>query len=256
MKNPTFSCVMAVKGARPFMKEALASLESQGMGDDLEIIIQDADVEPDRGQSDAFNKGFAKAHGDWLFWLNADDVLLPHSLERVRNVIRSSTSSESPTWITGNLIYVDAESRILKCAWERGWKFSYEGFPVRTYGPSSFFRRELFERTGGFDINCRFSMDTDMWCKFRRLGIWHYKIKSYLWGFRVHDGSLTSGDLNGKPPAGMEDEQRLLDARYGLSRTGWPLRRLKLTRLVDGSYAKSYFDTKVFRGRKWQECLK
>lgn len=53
------------------------------MGDDLEIIVQDGDVEPDAGQSDALNKGFAKAKGEWLFWLNADDILLPEALERV-----------------------------------------------------------------------------------------------------------------------------------------------------------------------------
>ena len=64
------------------MKEALDSLYMQGMGDNLEIIVQDADIEPDKGQSDAFNKGFAKARGEWFFWLNADDILLPGALHK------------------------------------------------------------------------------------------------------------------------------------------------------------------------------
>ena len=68
MKRPLFSCVVPVKGARPFMDAALASLSAQEMGDDLEVIVQDGDAEPDAGQSDALNKGFVKAHGDWLFW--------------------------------------------------------------------------------------------------------------------------------------------------------------------------------------------
>ena len=72
-----------MKGDRPFFKDALASLESQGMCEDLEVIVQDGDVEPDSGQSDALNKGFAKATGEWLFWLNADDVLLPGALKKV-----------------------------------------------------------------------------------------------------------------------------------------------------------------------------
>ena len=75
--TPLFSCVIPVKGDRPFWGEAVDSLKAQGLGDDLEIIVQDADIEPDVGQSDALNKGFAKAKGEWLFWLNADDVLLP-----------------------------------------------------------------------------------------------------------------------------------------------------------------------------------
>ena len=77
MNRPLFSCIVPVKGPRPYMVEAIDSLSCQGMGDKLEIIIQDGDVESDKGQSDALNKGFAKAKGEWLFWLNADDVMLP-----------------------------------------------------------------------------------------------------------------------------------------------------------------------------------
>ena len=44
MKRPLFSCVIPVKGERPYFDEALRSLLQQGMGDDLEIIVQDADV--------------------------------------------------------------------------------------------------------------------------------------------------------------------------------------------------------------------
>lgn len=44
MKRPLFSCVIPVKGERPYFDEALESLLSQGMGDDLEIIVQDGDV--------------------------------------------------------------------------------------------------------------------------------------------------------------------------------------------------------------------
>ena len=40
-KLPFFSCVIPVKGERPFFKDALASLEAQGLGEDLEIIVQD-----------------------------------------------------------------------------------------------------------------------------------------------------------------------------------------------------------------------
>ena len=41
MKHPLFSCVTPVKGARPYFDEALRSLRNQGLGDDLEIIVQD-----------------------------------------------------------------------------------------------------------------------------------------------------------------------------------------------------------------------
>ena len=45
MSRPLFSCVIPVKGERPFFKDALASLEAQGLGEDLEVIVQDGDVD-------------------------------------------------------------------------------------------------------------------------------------------------------------------------------------------------------------------
>ena len=44
-KAPFFSCVIPVKGGRPFIKDALASLEAQGLGEELEVIVQDGDVD-------------------------------------------------------------------------------------------------------------------------------------------------------------------------------------------------------------------
>ena len=246
---------MPVKGPRPFMDEALASLRLQGMGDDdLEIIVQDGDVEPDRGQSDALNKGFAKAHGEWLFWLNADDVLLSGALESVIAEIRRAQTSDPPVWITGNMMYLNADGSVMKCARERGWRWAYRGFPVRTYGPSSFFRRDLLGKAGKFDVACRYCMDTDMWCRFRAVGAWHTKINKYMWGFRIHDGSLTSGDLLGRTPDAMKRECELLDERHGLSRSASKIWRLQAIRILDGSYPLAYFDTLRYRAKSWRSA--
>ena len=113
---------MPVKGHRPFMDESLASLRAQGMGDDLEIIIQDGDVEADAGESDALNKGFAKAHGEWLFWLNADDVLLPGALKAVQE--RIAARKVRANWIAGNVCYLNAKGFVTRCTSEWGWKLS------------------------------------------------------------------------------------------------------------------------------------
>src|SRR5712692_521613 len=39
--------------------------------------------EPDKGQSDAINKGFRMSRGDLVAWLNSDDYLLPGSLQAI-----------------------------------------------------------------------------------------------------------------------------------------------------------------------------
>ena len=253
-----FSCVMPVKGLRPYMDEALESLRNQGLGDDLEIIIQDGDVELDKGQSDALNKGFAKAHGEWLFWLNADDVLLPGALKAVKeraSGFRFQVSGEKGIdWIAGNMMYIDANGKVIDCRWDLGWKCAFSGLPVQVYGPSSFFRRELLETCGGFDETLRVCMDTDMWTRFREHGYWFHRLPRYVWGFRRHAGSLTKSVR--KAPEEMSRqaaETKAMHDRHGLRFSKFDLLRARTVRTLDGSYLKSAFDTFRYRGRDWRE---
>jgi len=108
---------MPVKGERNFFKSTLSSIEAQGV--DVEVVVQDGDVEPDSGQSDALNKGFAKANGEWLFWLNADDVLLPRALNRVFDVIERNKDTE---WIAGDAVYIDKNGIISGVRCDAKWR--------------------------------------------------------------------------------------------------------------------------------------
>ena len=132
MKSPLFSCVVPVKGARPYLAEALSSLEAQGMGDDLEVIVQDGDVETDSGQSDALNKGFAKARGEWLFWLNADDVLLPGALRSVRDFINRVEHVES---VEGGASIANHESRTAILLVTSAWHMKRARLMFKKYAP-------------------------------------------------------------------------------------------------------------------------
>ena len=251
--HPLFTCVIPVKGERPYLDTALESLRAQGLGEDLEIIVQDADVEPDEGQSDAFNKGFAKAKGEWLFWLNADDVLMPGALLAIKQLIERRGNAVD--WIAGNDCYLDVSGRILRCMSERGWRSFYRGLPVRTFGPSSFFRRELLEQYGPFDTSLHYCMDTDLWCKFRAAGHWYAKLPRYVWGFRVHEGSKTSGALVGEMPARMREEVGIVDRRCGTNCWRARVALLRAVRLLDGSTIKSTVDTFRFRGKNWKDVV-
>ena len=250
MAHPLFTCVVPVKGPRPYFEVAMESLRSQGMGDDLEIIVQDGDIEPDAGQSDALNRGFAKARGEWLFWLNADDVLLPGALKAVRALI--DRKGDAVQWIAGNLVYLDPDGRVMRCTRERGARRWYEGLPVRVFGPSSFFRRELFARCGPLDTSLRYCMDTDLWNRFRAAGAWYVKLPRYVWGFRRHGGSKTSGALAGEVPDAMRRERAVVNGRAGVRTGGVRTGLLRIVRLADGSTARSVADTLRWRGRDWK----
>lgn len=234
MNKPLFSCVMPVKGARPYMVQALDSLRAQGMGDDLELIIQDGDIEPDQGQSDALNRGFARARGEWLFWLNADDMLLPGTLRSL--VQYFDFSDRSIDWIAGGTKYIDANGCVIDQKFDKRFhKWLYQHMPVWTYGPSAFFRRELWEGHGGFDTGMRFMMDLDLWTRWVREGHRFCVYPEFVWGFRVHPGSLT---LGGGHDIERAVERKLFYARYGFQHKGFWLFLQRMSRLLDGSYFK------------------
>ena len=99
---PRISVVVPSYEQGEYLEQALRSLLLQGYPD-LELLVvdggsQDSSVdvlrnyesyldfwvsEADRGQTHAINKGFERATGEVLGWLNSDDILLPGSLERI-----------------------------------------------------------------------------------------------------------------------------------------------------------------------------
>ena len=66
--------------------------------------------EPDRGQSDAINKGFARCRGTIRGYLNSDDVLWPGA---VRTVVAHFADQRDWDLIYGNAYHIDADDRIL-----------------------------------------------------------------------------------------------------------------------------------------------
>ena len=272
MKRPLFSCVIPVKGERPYFDEALRSLLQQGMGDDLEIIVQDGDekelavssqrlavsdggleevrwfCEADKGQSDALNKGFAKARGEWLFWLNADDVLLPGALGKVRDFINRAERVE---WIVGNQLLIDDSTKVLKCSVGNGWHdWLYRHSVPHVYCPSSFFRSELFEKVGGFDTALHFCMDWDLWIKFMKAGARFKRISEYLWAQRQWSGSKTQRKVVGAELGKHYKEINEMLARncFSLNRSGvWLMRAW---RLFNGNYLREFVDGIKWKGKK------
>ena len=282
MKRPLFSCVIPVKGERPFFDEALASLMSQGMGDDLEIIVQDADVfntkaqrhggtedfrgacgagknsseslclcveknidgvrwckELDKGQSDALNKGFKKVRGEWLFWLNADDVLLPNALKRVQNFITLNSKLQTLNWIAGDEFFIDAKGRKLSCSVGNGWHdWLYRHAVPHVNGPSAFFKKELFERAGGFDVDLKYCMDWDIWIRFMKAGARFERLGRFLWAQRRWSGSKTQRELSGAELVEQQAEIARMLRKNAFDVTARGIFILRLWRLLSGCYFK------------------
>lgn len=266
MKQPLFSCVIPVKGERPFFGEAIDSLKAQGTGEELEIIIQDGTTEyteytenipcgvrwyreEDSGQSDALNKGFAKARGEWLFWLNADDVLLPGALKKVLDRINRI---DRINWIAGDTVYLDEKGIVKDVRTDAKWRSWFgKTLSVWTGGPSAFFRRELWEKRGGFAADLKYAMDIDLWTRWAKAGERFVGLGDYVWGFRMHDESKTG---SGRFAAEQAKELAAIDARYGVATMGFWRDLTRMASLLDGTWSKRRRDSKKMRGRELVSC--
>jgi len=273
MKQPLFSCVVPVKGERPFFGESMDSLKAQGVGEELEIIVQDGTTEyteytendlrgvrwyreEDSGQSDALNKGFAKAKGEWLFWLNADDVLLPGALKKVREFLAAKNAEDAKgekgvNWIAGDTVYLDKVGIVKDVRTDAKWRSWFgKKLSVWTGGPSAFFRRELWEKRGGFATDLKYAMDIDLWTRWAKAGERFVGLGEYVWGFRVHGGSQT---MNGENATAQIAERKAIDAKHGVSSDGFWRNVTRVASVLDGSWAKRRLDTGRLNGRYWRE---
>lgn len=133
--------------------------------------------EPDRGQTDALVKGFARASGEVHGWLCSDDLLLPGALDAVAEYFYENPGVMAAY---GDAMWIDAEGRFLRPKKEMGFnRFVFLHDHNYIPQPSMFWRRSLYEAVGGLDPGFDLAMDADLWERFsRRTRIGH--IPRYL----------------------------------------------------------------------------
>lgn len=135
--------------------------------DRISVIIS----EPDNGMYDAIAKGFAKATGDIMAYINADDTYFPHTFRLVNEIF---TKYKEIDWIGGRPAYIN-ESRILtdifpQVGAKRRKDIARGYFHQNAYGflmqESMFWRRNLYVKSGGINTSLRLAGDYDLWRKF------------------------------------------------------------------------------------------
>lgn len=159
-------------------------------------LIQHAVREPDNGMYDALMKGFERATGDILGWINADDLLMPWCLKCVQTYFDQVPECQ---WLTGvptlfngggQMVWVAQVAPRYRRSWiRRGW---YSGIGLGAIQQeSTFFRRSLFEKVGGLNRSYRLAGDFDLWRRFAEHAELH-QIGTILAGFRMHGKNLTA----------------------------------------------------------------
>ena len=146
--------------------------------------------EPDQGQYHALQKGFARAKGNLLGWLNSDDVYLPGALLNVGRAY-----SEHPgNCIAGPVINVDMRSGKETLMPQFGITFEnmvrFWELKHSWHQPGFFFPRATYELVGGVDGSLNYLMDHDLTCRLLRHCQVAY-VSQPLARFRLHDASKT-----------------------------------------------------------------
>lgn len=150
--------------------------------------------EKDGGQSAAFNKGFAKARGSWITWLNADELYADGVLKALMRLIRSQPDAK---WITGNYVnFNDSDKIITHVTWGPHTSPSFlsnQHYPSAVFGSTSFWKKTVYEDVGPIDEKLHYAMDTDYWARMVMKGYRQVRLNHYCWLFRDHDSSKTVG---------------------------------------------------------------
>ncbi len=176
--------------------------------------------EPDKGQTDAINKGFRRATGDWLIWLNGDDYLLPDALAKVREFALAHPAAEV---IYGDCLFVDEAGRTLREKREGGFDFNMLLF-YGCYIPSTatFFRRDLIDRGLLLDPQFKNCMDTDYFLRLALAGARFEHLPELLAAFRWHDSNISTKFAERRKAERLQIQRRTLKTN-GLGWLGHPV---------------------------------
>lgn len=166
-----------------------------------EYDFLDATIEKDEGQADALNKGFARATGEILTWLNADDIFAPWALWRMALafalgdadmiagqavLFADNTCLNRHTYGLPDGPLVEREILDLDGMWNTGQFF---------YQPEVFFTREIYERAGGYvSKDLHYSMDYELWLRLAGAGAQIAGIGAPIVYFRKHDEQKTHAE--------------------------------------------------------------
>ena len=280
MTNPLLSIIIANYNYGRFLEGAITSVLSQNDTNIAEIIVCDAassdnsvDIikkyesriawwcsEKDDGQSAAFNKGFSHAKGDWLTWLNADDLLLPGTLDAFERLV---TKQGTAQWISGNMLSFDDETkRIVQVNWGPhsqppilSKRFAFNA----VFGPTTFFRKELYLSVGNIDESLHYAMDTEYWARLTMHGVRQVRLNHLCWAFRIHKESKTEGEQTRRL-----SEIRRQETEYWKQRTGYDFKRSILNpsylywllwRILDGSWVAKMINKVRFEGKLFNHCF-
>lgn len=207
---PKFSIIMPCLNHEEFIERSILSILNQNYPNTELIIIDGGSTDKtlqiiekyrkyifffiskkDQGQSDALNKGFEVATGEIYGWLNSDDLYLPNTFHKVREVF---IKKKEKFFFFGDWLSIDEKDNVLDINHAFNFNlnhFKYEGFHLNSQ--SMFWKSCVHKSFSGFKLNLYNTMDYQMILEFGiKFGqTSFYRISDILGAFRRHDRQKT-----------------------------------------------------------------
>ena len=208
MSKPRISIITPSFNQAKFLRQTIESVISQDYQNIEYIIIDGASSDgsleiikayeshlaywesvSDKGQTDAINKGFARATGKYLAWLNSDDIYQPGAVSEAVDYLEGHPDVGL---VYGDCAFIDAKGKRIGLfpAAKTDYARLRRGY-VHIPQQSSFFRAALWKRVGPLDPSFYFAMDYDLWVRLATEARLAY-LPGRLWaGFRLHGDAKT-----------------------------------------------------------------
>ena len=148
-------------------------IDGASTDDSVEIIKKYADQltywvsEKDNGQADAINKGFARATGELIAWLNSDDYYLAGA---VSSAVKIFEENPDAVLVYGDMLAVDEHGKTFNT-------LKYKQLTLKDLlcfqiigQPAVFMRRSALEKTFGLDPALHFLLDHFLWIQIAQHG--------------------------------------------------------------------------------------
>lgn len=181
---PEISVVIPTYNCARWLPEAIDSVVTQNYPGCEIVVVDDGSTDntrevlrkyegkinyvwqKNRGEAGARNAGIRAAHGEYIAFLDADDIWLPDKL-----AIQMPLFERNPRagLVYGNFLYIDESGKLLrerKGKWYRG-RVSVETLfnDLSIWVGTVIVRKECFKKTGLFDESLKRSPDVDMWLR-------------------------------------------------------------------------------------------
>jgi glycosyltransferase involved in cell wall biosynthesis len=122
--------------------------------------------EKDNGQAEAINKGFARAKGEYIAWLNSDDLYLPGTISAA---VQAFTAHPEAGLVFGDVVSIDAQGEPINVMTFGNWDLDdLLQFKIISQ-PACFMRRSVLDKAGYLNPDFHYMLDHHLWLRMAQL---------------------------------------------------------------------------------------